>query len=598
MSEESRSRLMGQVLALLDLLRENHIEPTCLWEPGGEEVLRALPGAETLWAAHENLRFIEEMPGGMLIYYGDGEEEIAYVNGALLGIFGCATASEFRELTGNSFRGMVHPEDLEAVELSIQEQIAHGQLDLDYVEYRILRRDGTVRWVEDYGHFIRGIASRDVFYVFLSDATEKRDQQMTERAVLVREKEQALQSLTEEYGRAQQEQMRRLEEALERADRAMSAKDTFLSNMSHDMRTPMNAIFGFAALAKNNLHDPAVARSYIERMEASGRQLLGMIERVLEISEAVSGDTCAEEAPCDLCEIVEEIYAFMVPQAVEKKIDFTLNCEGVQHSGIYSDEERLRQLVMYLTNNAVTYTKPGGRVCIVVTERIETPVQSVYSLAVEDNGIGISQEFLSQIFEPFSRERNTTDSGVHGIGLGMAIAKNIVDMLGGIMDVQSEVDRGSTFTASFRFRFQPHSLRQLSGGQRPSGVPRKILLVEDNELNLEIATELLREQGIEIEAAENGSVAVEKIKHSLPGEYDVVLMDIQMPVMNGWQAARAIRSLPDLTLARIPIIALSANVFESDRRKSAESGMNAHLAKPMDVDEVLRTIAEILENNE
>lgn len=736
--ESQDKHMIGEIVDLLDLLRKNHVKIDWLLEGGGRDFLLSLPGGSGFQAAYENLCFMNKMPGGVLIYYADGGGEIIYANSAVLRLFRCATMMEFREFTGNSFRGTVHPEDLEAVEKSIRERVSSSRFDLDYVEYRIRRKDGETRWIEDYRHFVGGEASRDVFYVFLSDATEKRKHRLMEKERLLqenREREQKLQTLTEEYDKERtlirQEYLRRLEvieglsvdyesilygeldtdqirpyrlssrtrrmfdenwqarrlgeylsqyvaewvhpedrermskalspahireklaecsscyinyrvledgeekylqlrmvdvsrqgrglqivlgyrrvdeeirqemkqklflaEALERANQAMAAKDVFLSNMSHDMRTPLNAIFGFAALARKNVPDADAVRGYLDRVEASGRQLLGMIERVLEISDSVSGQTRLEEA-CDLCEIIREAYDFIVPQAKEKEIDFTLDCTGVRHSGIYADAGKINQLAMYLTNNAVTYTRPGGTVRITVTEGEETLGQyASYRLVVADTGIGISREFLARIFEPFSREKDTTHSGVHGIGLGMTIARNIVDMMGGTIDVQSAVGKGSTFTANLRFRIQPAAAPEpAGGGESAPGHLQRILLVEDNAINQEIETELLEELGFSIDAADDGSIAVEKVKSSRPGDYDLILMDIQMPVMNGWQAAQAIRDLPDPALARIPIIALSANALESDIRKSAESGINAHLAKPMDVSEILKTMKELL----
>ena len=730
------NHLMGHIVELLDALQANHME---IGQAGAAEALGALLAEPLMLAAWENLRFMEEMPGGVLIYYADGGEELVYANRAVLRIFQCDTMADLRAMTGNTFRSLVYAEDVERVEKSIQEQVAGSRYDQDYVEYRVRRRDGELRWIEDYGHFVRGYPGRDIFYVFLNDATDKWNQRLMERALLISEKqerEQQLRSLTEAYDRERsqinQEYLRRLEvieglsanyetilygeldfdrvrpyrlssrtrglfqeeelrslrgfvqeyvaswvypedresvaaalkpeairrrmaesncfylnfraledgeleylqmlvvdvdperrgirvvmasrrmdeevhreleqkrmlaEALEKVNQAMAAKDTFLSNMSHDMRTPMNAIFGFAALARKNLQDPETARSYIDRMESSARQLMGMIERVLEISAAVSGDSHTQEEACDLCEIVREVYDFMAPQAEEKRIDFTLDCSGVHHSGIYGDQEKLGQLVMYLTNNAVTYTGPGGRVRVRLTEEeLMAGQYAAYSLEVSDTGIGISQEFLTRIFDPFTRERNTTQSGVHGIGLGMSIAKNIVDKMGGTIDVHSEEGKGSVFTAVLSFRIQPEASREDTGRKTPAARQRKILLVEDNEINQEIATELLQEKGFAIDTAEDGSIAVEKLRAARPGDYDVVLMDIQMPVMNGWEAARAIRQLPDPAVAKIPIIALSANVFESDLRRSAESGMNAHLAKPMDAAEVCKVIEGLLQS--
>ena len=693
-----------------------------------------LTGREGL-TAQQIKRFTDEMPGGFFIYRNDNGQVI-YANEALFQTFGCETMEEFRDLTGGTFPGMVHPEDLEAVENSITEQIVASRYDLDYVEYRIIRRDGEICWVEDFGHYIETDHLGGVFYVFLADVTDQRRRRMAEHTAILEEKlekEQELQEQAElnaqfldqmndelvrrlelieglsadyeivfhadlvadviqpyrvssrecfQFGRDLQvrpfrgfadayaqkwvhpedregflagldpeqiretladaksfhinyrvlrngepeyvqalisnvsphcgvtqimfgcrtvdEEVRRekeraqmLEDALRQAKLAGKARNTFLSNMSHDMRTPMNAIFGFAALARKNLRDPEAAREYIGRMESSARQLMGMIERVLEVSAAVTGDSHTQEEACDLCGIVQEACGFIAPQAAEKDIDFILDCSGVRHSGIYGDEEKLRQLVTYLTNNAVTYTKPGGKVRVTLTEQELMPGQyAVYQLEVADTGIGISREFLARIFEPFSRERDTTHSGVHGIGLGMSIAKSIVERMGGTISVRSEVERGSVFTAVLDFRIQPDATH--SAAEEAAVRPRSILLVEDNEINREIATELLQELGYVIDTAPDGSVAVEKMRQARPGDYDAILMDIQMPVMNGWEAARAIRGLPDPALAKIPIIALSANVFETDLRRSAESGMNAHLAKPMDVAEVQKTIEEFL----
>ena len=465
----------------------------------------------------------------------------------------------------------VHPEEREAVGAALNVEAIRRKLLTDgsfYVNYRVVE-DGEEKYLQ--------LQLVDV-------GGERRASQLV----------MGSRRMDEEIHH-EMEQKQLLAEALEKANQAIAAKDTFLSNMSHDMRTPMNAIFGFAALARKHLWEPDAARSYIGRMESSARQLMGMIERVLEISAAVTGDARTQEEACDLCGIIRQVYDFMAPQAAEKNIDFTLDCSGVHHSGIYGDEEKVRQLATYLTNNAITYTKPGGRVEVTLTERgLMSEQYAVYQLEVADTGIGISQEFLARIFEPFSRERDTTHSGVHGIGLGMSIAKSIVDKMGGTISVRSEVNRGSIFTATLDFRIQPDQAQPAAEEEEASVQPRKILLVEDNEINREIATELLQELGYVIDTAPDGSVAVEKMQQARPGDYDVILMDIQMPVMNGWEAARAIRGLSDPALAKIPIIALSANVFESDLRRSAESGMNAHLAKPMDVAEVQKTIEEFL----
>ncbi len=729
--------LMRRILKLLDLLKGNHIELDQLLESEAPELL--LPSADPLEvrAACEILAFMDEMPGGFLIYYADGDEEIIYANRGLLQIFQCDTLKEFRELTGNSFQGVVHPDDLEEVERSIRLQVAASQYDLDYVEYRVACKDGAIRWIEDYGHFIRNEPARDVFYVFLGDATEKQGRRQLERELIDHEKQQLLsmrQSYDEEWAQINQEYLRRLNvieglsvnydsilyadldddmvlpyrlssriealfekgprpkrfnwyfdtylntkvhpddremlaretapeyireklshistyyinyravndgvnqflqlrivdvghkghvspivmgcrsmdeeiqhelrqkellaEALNNASLAITAKNTFLSNMSHDMRTPLNAIFGFTALARQSIRDPEALQTYLNRVERSGHQLLDLIDKVLNVSWSGSNEATALEDECGLCEIIQEVYDFLSPQAMEKDIDFSLDCSGVLHDHVFGDPEKLNQLVMYLANNALTYTKPGGRVSIVLTEQEELPnYYASYQMMITDTGIGISQEFLARMFEPFTREQNTTLSGIHGIGLGLTIAKNIVDRMGGTIDVKSSLNEGTSFTVNLKFRFQPDLLPPAAGsgfgGYREC---RKLLLVEDNEINLEIETALLEDLGFSIEPAENGSIAVEKMKQAAPGDYDVVLMDIQMPVMNGWEAAKAIRRLENPALAATPIIALSANVFESDIQKSIESGMNAHLTKPLDIPRLLKVMEEAVLN--
>ena len=680
------------------------------------------------------VQFMDEMPGGFLVYHADRDEEIIYANRALLRIFQCENMEEFRAHTGNSFRGLVYPDDLDEVEKSIRLQIEASQYDLDYVEYRIRRKDGAIRWIEDYGHFVQTDSGGGIFYVFLGDATEKRDRMLLEKNLLVNERlerDQRIQNLMEEYDKErsqasaeylrqlevieglsinyesicfvdldldqiqpyrlsertsvlfydkltsrsfseyvvqyvemwvhpedkamvaratspdyirekladgqtyyfnyravvkkeqqylqlrvvnvshedgvrqvvlgyrrvdeelqrQMEQQSLLAEALAKANLAITSKNTFLSNMSHDMRTPLHAIFGFTSLAKLNIENTAEALDCLERVETASRQLLDMIDKVLQMS---SMDEAAElkEMECDLRGTVGDIYSFLEPQAHEKDITFTLDFDSLRHNIVFTDEEKLRQLILYLANNALTYTNPGGRVAIRLEEGEELPNQyAVYHITVEDTGIGISPEFLDKIFEPFSRERNSTLSGIHGIGLGLTIAKNIVDMMGGVLSVQSVVNKGSIFTAAFRFRVQEwHSTARKPASDEAAF---RILLAEDNEINREIEMELLGELGFEIDPAENGKIALEKMDQAPPGHYDVVLMDLQMPVMDGWMASLAIRALRDPAKAGVPIIALTANALESDRRRAKECGIDAHLRKPMDLALLLRTMEEL-----
>ncbi len=724
-------RLMNSILELLDCLEaaQTELDQTeRVWEK-----LSTLPTetARELRAAWDAIGFMDEMPGGFLIYRAGGGEEILYANRWLLRLFQCDTMEQLRAFTKNSFRGIVHPEDLEEVEESIKSQIAVSQYDLDYVEYRVIRRDGGIRWIEDYGHYVE-TSEGGIFYVFLGDATEKRHRQQTEQreqeALLRKQIEEYSQELTlinqeylrrlevieglsvnyesilyvdlekdeilpyrlsdrteETFGhrlqtrcytqflaeyvrdwvypedrelvarlmapgyirerlessetyytnyrtvykgeiqylqirlanvgkkerhsqtvlgcrrvdeelRRAMEQKQLLEEALSNANLAIVAKDTFLSNMSHDMRTPLNAISGFTALAKGSLSDAQQAAGYLDRIQASSKQLLELIDETLEMAWADSKEVRLEEREGDLCAEVRQVYEQLKSKALQKNITFVMDFDEVRHHKVCSDWERLKQILRHLTNNAVAYTKPGGQVEIRIREQEQlSGGYGVYHFEVEDTGIGMSPEFQKRLFEPFAREKNTTQSGIHGVGLGLTISRKLIEELGGTIEVASAVGKGSCFTVTLRLRVRaPDAAAERREAAGTEEGQRRLLVVEDNEINLEIEEELLREMGFLIDTATDGSMAVEKVKAAPPGHYHLILMDIQMPVMDGWQAAREIRKLPDGKKAAIPIIALSANVFENDVRTSLESGMNAHLTKPINMEQLMKTIEGLI----
>lgn len=563
--------LIEDILTLLSISENSGRNIENLMEECEKDAESLLMDSQNIRTVYEVIKFMDEMPGGFLIYRANEAEDIVYANKALLRIFQCSTLKEFREMTGNSFRGLVYLEDLDEIEESIKEQIAASQYDLDYVEYRIVRRDGEIRWIEDYGHFIRSETVGDIFYVFLGDATEKRSRQL-----------------------------QILERALNNANLVIQAKNKFLSNMSHDIRTPLNAITGFTSLAKNHIDNRDEVQRYLDKIGEASGQLLDLVDKVLEISWTETKDVHVEEAECNLREILQSVERALSPRFSGKKITFETDLTGVKHLDVYSDRDKLRQIVQYLAGNAVEYTGKGGRVRVAVVEGEQLANDyAVYRLVVSDNGIGISKEFQEHVFEPFERENNTTFSGIYGTGLGLAITRNIVKIMGGTIEVDSAIGKGSTFTVTIRLRIQE---TQLVSAVSPEDVAvclnsGKILLVEDNEINVEIETEILEKAGFCIEIAENGSIAVEKVKKSEPGEYALVLMDIQMPVMDGREAAEAIRGLGNPELAHIPIIALSADAFENDRRLSLESGMDEHLTKPMDIDEVVGAMAKALQRH-
>lgn len=401
--------------------------------------------------------------------------------------------------------------------------------------------------------------------------------------------------------RREQKQKELLKEALGAAEQASIAKKVFLQNMSHDIRTPMNAVLGFTDLAIQAGNDTAKIQDYLEKIRISGNHLLGIVNEVLEISRIESGQTKLDETVCSISDIVTETDVIIREQALKKNQEFSIDIWKVQDLYIYCDKLRIKEILVNLLGNAVKYTQNGGQISLCM---IQTPCErngyGNYEIHVKDNGCGMSQEFLKKIFVPFERQANSTISGIQGTGLGMPIVKGFVDAMGGTIDIISEENKGTEIIVHLCQRLaKPSDKRKKT--EKLSYPPeffagKRILLVEDNSMNREIASAILEEAGLIVDIAENGAVAVKKISHCSSGFYDAVLMDIQMPVMDGYTAARKIRALPDPSLARIPIIAISANAFDEDKEASRQAGMNAHLAKPIIISELLDTLGKILFN--
>ncbi len=522
-----------------------------------------------------------------------------------------------------------------------------------------------------------------------------------------------------------------LESALEQANRANKAKSVFLSNMSHDIRTPMNAIVGFTSLALSHKDKPDRVEDYLKKIMASGKHLLSLINDVLDMSRIENGKMHLDEKRYSLPDILHELCNMIHPEIQKKQMEFKMDAVNIRHEDIICDKLHLNQVLLNLLSNAVKYTAQGGSVIFRAEEKpSEREGRAVYEFNVIDNGMGMSEDFVEHIFEPFERERNSTVSGIQGTGLGMAITKNIVDMMNGFISVKSEVDKGTTVLLRFEFEVSDHTdhrhrmppeyrgkrvlvvdddfstcdsvtsmlsdlgmraewtlsgkeailrtkqafqrgdcygvyivdcflpdlngievarrIRRETGGNAPvviltaydwtefeeeareAGISAfcskplfmselinclesvvrtvteeetadgathsgRILLAEDNELNREIAVTLLKDAGFEVETAENGKEAYDMLRNSEPGYYGVVLMDIQMPIMNGYDSARAIRALADEKQRNIPIIAMTANAFSEDKDAAIKSGMNGHLAKPVDIDELLRELDKIMQ---
>ncbi len=406
----------------------------------------------------------------------------------------------------------------------------------------------------------------------------------------------------DEEMRSEMEKKSMLEDALFQANKASRAKSEFLSNMSHDIRTPMNAIVGFTSLAIAHIDEKEQVTEYLSKIITSGNHLLNLINDVLDMSRIESGRMHLEEKPCTLTELIGELHNILQADISAKQQTLLVESD-VRSDDIFCDVLRLNQVLLNLLGNSVKYTEDGGTIRLQLTEKSGAAAgYGNYEFRISDNGIGMSKEFVTRIFEPFEREKNATASGIQGTGLGMAITKNIVDMMHGSIEVESEQGKGTEFIVSFSFRLNQQSGSQqdtAEGKKKTDGEPMvhhtgHILLAEDIELNQEIAVAILGDAGFTTDVAGNGQIALEMLRKSEPGFYKLVLMDVQMPVMNGYEATREIRRLPDQKLAKIPIIAMTANAFEEDRQEALRCGMNGHIAKPIDVVKLFETLDEIL----
>ena len=660
----------------------------------------------------------DHMPGGFFIYKAEPPEELIYANKPVFDIYGCADLAEFRQLTGCTFRGMVHPEDYRRISDSIVQQISTREDHLDYAEYRIVRKDGAIRWVDDYGHYAETESYGGVYTVFISDITAKKERiesdiadhkatisalhESVERIhaeritfsrvaqalagdyfsiyVVEPDTERFVEySATQEYDRLGVEkegdrffdtsrrnmdrliypedrdrfmavftkervmsilkrdgsfttkyrlvvdgvptyvsmkatlledeygshliigtnnidaQMKREEEYRARmADARNRAKNDFLANMSHDIRTPMNAIVGYTNIAKGHLDDPAIIRDSLDKIGSSSHFLLSLINDVLDISKIESGKMQLSMGRCDLAAIFRRIEDITSLQARKKSLHITYEQKNIRHLLVQGDELRIEQILINIVSNAIKYT-PEGKSVALTAEELDGPSRGVsrYRFVIRDTGIGISEDYLPHIFDSFTREQNTTINKIQGTGLGLAITARVVEQMGGTISVKSKLGKGSEFTVELDLEVieiaREENAAEPQADERDL-TGRRVLLVEDNDINAEIAAMILTQYGMDVERADNGQIGLEKARQMGLGYYDAVLMDIQMPVMNGYEATRAIRGLPEEYYKRLPIIAMSANAYDDDVRSCLESGMNAHIAKPFEPEALMRLL--------
>lgn len=470
----------------------------------------------------------------------------------------------------------IHPDDREHFHANTRKNVVLQSFADDrthIVDFRLLKQDGSY-----------------LYFQLCLSAIREADGQITGTTACLRNIDA---EIRRELGVRQE-----LENAKIAAEAANQAKSTFLFNMSHDIRTPMNAIIGFTEIAEKNIDDKHRVLDSLNKVKLSSNHLLTLINDVLDMSRIEAGTVKIQEEPIHIDVAKDNLFSLLNGSAEAKNISFTSELDSsLTHHWAYFDRLHMMRVLTNIISNSVKYTNPGGRINLACEELpSEREGYAHYRYTVTDTGIGMSKEFLSHIFEPFSRAESATKSGVIGSGLGMSITKSLVELMGGTISIESEPGIGTTVRIDMENRIAepvaPEKDIPVNESLKFEG--KKILLVEDNELNREIAIAILEEHGIIIDTAEDGDIAVDKMRNAKDGQYDLILMDIQMPHMNGYDASKAIRALPNPSASGIPIVAMTANAFEEDKKNAFDAGMNGHIAKPIDVSILMNTLSGVL----
>ena len=390
------------------------------------------------------------------------------------------------------------------------------------------------------------------------------------------------------------------EDAFQVAQEANRSKSSFLANMSHDIRTPMNAIIGITSLIRHDAGDKGKVIEYADKIDTSSQHLLGIINEVLDMSKIEAGKTVFKYSDFSISDFIQELDTIFRSQIYEKKQTLTITKENIRHEWVNGDQVHLMQIFSNLLSNAIKYTQEGGEIQLLAEEcESNSSVYAKYRFLVCDNGMGMSADFKDRIFDAFTRAENSLTNKIQGTGLGMAITKNLVDLMGGTIDVESEPGQGSCFEVFMDLKIAEERsvspASQTETEEQDGNILKgmRFLCAEDNELNAEILTELLKIEGAECTICENGKRVLETFEQSVPGDYDMILMDVQMPVMNGYEATKAIRRSSHELAKTIPIIAMTANAFSEDIQHSLAAGMNAHISKPVDMKTLEKTIRSI-----
>jgi len=634
-------------------------------------------------------QFGEHMPGGFYIYKKNETEELLYANTAVCNIYGCDTLEEFKEFTGFTFRGMVHPEDYEQVVEEINIQVDKSRVDSDYLEYRFIRKDGATRWISDYGHYVESDVYKGLYYVFVSDITDRHDQEENDKAhraaviealtrvydsvwlisdietekfelyridqdiahllpahvavkitrfsdalryysnlVLEDDRQEFLEAVKPEnivkntedklvYSvpfrrvfetgiryyriefvklelgngeinivggfkdgcgevRKEQQTQKVLRDAIETANASSKAKSDFLSSMSHDIRTPMNGIIGMTAIAANNLDDRDRVADCLRKITESSNHLLALINEVLDMNKIDSGKVELLEEEFSLAELLDGMLAMTQPQIQAHGHSFRVNIINVEHEQVIGDSRRIEQIFINLMSNAIKYTPDGGRISLTINESpAKTPDYALYQFDFEDNGYGMTQEFVTHLFEPFSRANDKQTAGIQGTGLGMAITRNLVRMMGGDISVESVYGEGSKFTVILYLKVQNENAINYD-----NFVDLRVLVADDDPVCCESACELLCGMGMNSEWVLSGKAAVDRVQNRLKQgrAFNAIILDWKLPGQDGVETTRQIRKIAG---EDVPIIIFSAYDWSEIEQEAREAGANAFLSKPL-----------------
>ena len=515
----------------------------------------------------------EQMPGGFFIYKADESTELLYVNKATCDIFGCADLTEFRALTGNTFKGMVHPEDYDMTQTSIDDQIADitNRSHMDYVVYRIIRKDGSVRWVSDYGHFSELPGYGEVYYVFIWDITDTK--------LAAEEKERS----------------ENLAHALEAAEQANVAKTAFLSNMSHEIRTPITAILGMNEMIQRETDDSAILE-YSENIRKAGVSLLGIISDILDFSKIESGHMELDCENYSLSSVVTDLYNLVQFRAEAKGLELKFNIDPTLPKTLYGDEIRVKQIITNLLTNAVKYTEKGSVVFeMKAVERTRDNI--LLNVSVADTGIGIRKEEMDRLFEPFDRLNLKKTRTIEGSGLGLAITTQMLELMDSTLEVESVYEEGSTFSFTLKQQIVDDapigemdpvlmSRSASATGRRHTSFTApgmNLLVVDDTPMNLQVISGLLKRTLMHIDVASSGAECIEKFG---AGHYDLVFLDYRMPYMNGIETLEEIKRLYPDQYEKTPIISLTASAVSGDKEKMLRAGFTDYLPKPVNIDDM------------